>query len=410
MIMPPGYGFQPVYPVPPPEGGKVQDYGAAYPGAPEKTGPIPAVPVQPPGVAPVPMPGVPTMGPAQPFPGQPGVPAPPVGIPVPPPDVSVLDAESEFRELVEPEAGHWRGDLKWITGILAAFFLFVTLAIAGSYFVTGSGRSRDALVDLIESGTLVRENVEDNYQELRSKARQRPSAEYVIPDIGVEVRIEGSDITNSNAEDLADIVVGEVAKTIYAEGYQGNLPMEAPKGVGEERARATVSTFLATLNKSTHGNLFWPIIIFAGLTMTFLFLAIFFCRGWGRVYGSGLVVISAALLGSLLLRIGTEFVWGANTADFRGAANQALRSTAAGMVPFYDIALGLGAILVLVGVIGAVVARRAEEREPPFVELKRPEEIVVGGPAVEPGLEPVEEEEVSEDAEEASRAEDLPAQ
>ena len=92
---------------------------------------------------------------------------------------------------------------------------------------------------------------------------------------------------------------------------------------------------------------------------------------------------------------------------FKGAANQAIHGTSAGMVPFYDIALGLGAILLLVGVIGAAVARKTKERVPPFVELKSPEQVVVGGPAVEPGLEPLEGEELGEETEEASPVENL---
>jgi hypothetical protein len=54
---------------------------------------------------------------------------------------------------------------------------------------------------------------------------------------------------------------------------------------------------------------------------------------------------------------------------------------------FFDIALGVGALLLLVGVIGNTVAKKSRRRVPPFRELEQPDQVVAGGPPVEPGLE-----------------------
>lgn len=304
----------------------------------------------------------------------------------PPPTGEITAEEAEFRDLTSEERSHWRGDLKWVFGIIATLLLFSTLTVAGFYRVTSPGVSLEILEPLVSDATDVREVVEDNYQELRSKARRSKTASFVVPDIGVQVTIQATVINSVTAEELVDRVVSEVAEQIYSRGYEGNLPMPDAQGVGEERAKAVCATLLSLLNKGTHNALLWPMIVLAVLTVAFGVLLAAFCRGWGRALGVGIAIIAATLPSSLFIRLVNEFILTSNTGVFKSASHQALRTVGGTMLMFYDIALAAGALVLLGGVIGVVIARRTRGRVPPFRDLERPEQAVIGGPPVEPGL------------------------
>lgn len=375
------YGGFPGYP-PPSEMGFGQEFGAPYgapPGMPGMMPPPGAPPGMPPGAMP---PGMPPMPPQMP-PGMPPMPMPP-GMPIP---FDLSEEDTSFAALAADEApSHWRNDFKWIFGIVAAVLLLATLTFAGFYRVTGPGQANELLVSLINRGTLVKKTVGLDYNDLKSKARARKTVTFLVPGIGVEVVLKGDVISSLNESDLADRVVSEAAKQIYQKGYNGSLPMAKAVGVGEERDKAAVSTMLSLLNKRRHSGLLIPVIVFGALFVVFLVLFIFFCRAWGKVIGPGLVLISATLPVALFLRIANELLWGSSSVVYKGAMNQAFRSISSSTMAFYDIALGAGALVLLVGVIGNVVYKKRRERVPPFMNLERPERPVAGGPPVLPNL------------------------
>lgn len=385
----PGYVMPP--PWYPPYGVPSPYYGFPQPG---QTGQIPLVPGGMPGAQRPPGEGPPMMPPGA-FPplgmapmGMPPMGAFPTGE-VPPPMALASLEEPEFESLTVGEISHWRGDFKWIFGIVTALMIFLALGTAGMYRATSPGSTRQVLVPMIGTATQVKQFVKDNYQSLRTKARRNSGASIYIPDLGVNVSIKGDVISSLSAEDLAERVILEIEKQIYAQGYKQSLKMKNALGSGEERAKATVVTLLSEMNKQTHNALLWPIIIFGVLALAFGILFIVFCHGWGKVVGAGIVFIMGALPGSLSLRIGHQFVWKVGAAGtFKPAANQALRTISSLAVAYYDIALAFGALVLLVGVVGAVIARKSRERVPPFIDLKGPDKAVVGGPPVEPGMTP----------------------
>lgn len=365
---PPGYGYPPGYP-PPPGMGQMPP-GPGYPPSPEQTGPFPVFP---------------------PVMAQQGMPMPPEQMPYPlptgiPPMPEMIRDEAEFRELTGEEVTHWRVDLKWVFGVVTALLLLATLTVAGLYRVTAPGKAKDILVPLVEGSTSVESLMQDNYRSLRSKARRRTGASFVIPDIGVAVVVKGSVINSLTSDELSNRVITQIEKQLYQSGYKGNLPMPRALGVGEERAKAVAATILSLMNKRTHNDLLWPLIVLAVLTVGFGALFVVFSRGWGKVMGVGIAFIAGSLFGSLLLRIGSEFIWAPSSSIFKGAANLALRTAGASMLTLFDVALGVGAAVLLVGVIGGAVSSKSRDRITPFSELKRPEQAVVGGPPVEPGL------------------------
>ena len=190
----------------------------------------------------------------------------------------------------------------------------------------------------------------------------------------------------------------EVERQVYSQGYTGNLPTEAARGTGEERAKAVSATVLTEVNKQNHSSLMWVLIISGVLTLAFAVLFAVFCRGWGKVTGMAIVIIAASLPAALSLRVGTEFFWKPGSAGpFKSAMFQSLRSISSLTVVFFDAALALGALVLLVGIIGGIMSRRSRERVPPFVGLQRPEEAVVGGAPLEPGLEITKEEETGDE-------------
>lgn len=358
------FGWYPP-PYPPPGYG----YGPGYQLSPDQTVQIPVVP-------PVPPPGYP-----------PVLPVPPEGasfFPLP-----AANEEAEFRELAREETPLWRVDFKWVFGLVTALFLLITLTLAGFYRVTGPGASRHVLAPLIERSTEVKESVRKNYQDIKKLARKAKNANIAIPDVGVDITIKSDVIKSLSADDLAERVIGEITRQAYSRGYSGDLPMKRAVGAGEERGKATSATYLALLNRKNHRSLILPLAVCGGITLAFAILFLIFCRRWGKLTGLGLAFIVGSLPGSLLIRIGSEFFWNVNTTGvYRGAMYQAFRSTGALMSAYYDIALALGALILLVGVIVGLVARRARERVPPFLDLKEPEEAVAGGPPIEAGLLP----------------------
>lgn len=312
------------------------------------------------------------------------------------PPLTALEDE-EFAGLTVPQPSHWRGDLKWVFGILAAVFVLATILVAGMYRVTSPGTAKEVLVPIIANATEVNQKVDENYQDLRSKARRSKGANIYIPDIGVTVSMKASDISSLSSDDLAGKVDIEVERQIYSKGYMGNLPMESAHGVGEERAKAVIVTLVGAINKKTHSNLLWLLIIFGVLSLAFMVLCVVFCNAWGKLVGAGLVLIAAALPLSLLLRVGNEFIWKAGASGlYRSAMFAALRIVSSSGAMFFDIVLGIGALFLLVGIVGGVMTKKSRQRVPPFTDLERPEEVVVGGPPVEPGLQI--EEEIHTDA------------
>ena len=344
---PPGYGYGAGYPPQPPVAGYPVD----------QTGQIPMVP--PPG-------GYPPVPPTP----------PPARFPFPPESpLATGFLEEEFMELARDEEKHWRIDFKWVFGIIAAVLLISALTCAGFYRVTGEGDARRVQVPLIESTTQVEQIISRNYSDLQSTARRSETVRIYIPDVGVEVSIEAATVAKLSAEELTDKVINEIARQIYNKGYEGNLPMKRAQGVGEERGKAACETILALLNKSNHSKLVWAVALFGSLAFVFsMFLLLFFCRGWGKAAGIGLVLIAASLPGSLFIRLGTEFFWDTNAGLYRGAMYQAFQSMGALMLVFFDVALGAGALVLLIGVIGGVFSRRAKKRVPPFLGLQRREE------------------------------------
>lgn len=363
------------YPPYPPPG---QGYGPGFPPPAEQTGPMPVVP-----------PGAPPPGIVPPLPMPPDGVSPPYPPGIAPAPAEPMKDEEEFRGLTRAQTtSHWRGDFKWVFGLITVFFLFSAITLAALYRVTGPGASREVVAPLIDRTTMVKQLVKENYMELRSKARKNKEGDILIPGIGIEPRIEGAQITSLSSGDLAEMVMLEVGRELYNDGYKGNLPAKKAFGVGEERGRAVSDTFLSMLNRRTHKNLVWPLVVLGGLSLAFGILFLLCCRGWGKVQGTGLVLMGAALPGSLFMRLGNEFVWSSASGTYKTAMYGAFHGTSGLMLAYYDIALGAGALLLLVGVIGGVVARRAKERVPPFTELKRPKKPVAGGPPVQPGLLP----------------------
>lgn len=290
-------------------------------------------------------------------------------------------SEAEIRELTRAP-GHWRSDLKWILGLIAALFLFTTITLAGFYRVTGPGRARDLLVPLVENATGVKSAVKGSYRNLRSRAKGKDNSRFVIPGVGVNITLSGEMINSLGPEDLANRVSSEVASKLYNGGYRSGIPMKEAFGVGEQRAQAVTSTLLSILNKKTHNAILWPMIVSAGLALALFILFFVFCHAWGKAIGSGFMIIAASLPASLFIRLSSEFLWEDRAGVYRNAMGAALRQAGNLMVLYYDIALGAGALLLLVGVIGAVVTKHTRERVPPFLDLERSKSLA-GGPPVD---------------------------
>ncbi|MBU4175736.1 MAG: hypothetical protein KJ686_12645 [Actinobacteria bacterium] len=362
------YGYPPGYQQGPPV-----ETGGGHPPD-EQTGPIPVVPPQP--VQPMP----PYLYPPAFLPlggdvrGLPSAPLMPPFQPI---------ENIGFEELTRAESTHWRVDMKWVFGILTTLLLFLVLTTAGLYRISGRGAAQEIAVPVIDIATSARSAVEENYQDLKAKARKKKNAQIMIPDVGVDISVEAETITSLGSEELADSVILEIERQLYNQGYYGDLPMKPAQGVGEERGKATCETFLASLNRKTHQVLVWPLIILGSMALLFAVPFLIFCRGWGKMIGAGVIVVAAALPASIYIRIGCRFLWKGTAAGlYKGVVLQTFRDSGSLMLVYFDIALGVGALLLLVGIVGNLISRKSIERVPPFEDLLEPEEIVVGGPPV----------------------------
>lgn len=393
---PPGYFYpHPWFPVPfmPPGPGFGMPYG---PGA---FGEMP--PRQVPGQPTGPMPLMGPQGPVPPGmfpPGQvPGAGMPPGAgygqAPFPPPPMGPLEDE-EFEGLAAPQPSHWRGDLKWLFGVLTAALLFLTLLSAGLYRATSPGSARQVLVPLLEDATSIEETVRDNYRDLRARARRFTGGSVAIPDIGVSVSLKADDVETMSPDELAHAVISEAERQVYQEGDASEIPTEPARGAGEERAKAVCLTLIGALNSGSHSTLLWVLLACGLLALAFGALFLVFCNGWGRLVGAGTVMVAAALPTSLALRMADEFIWKPGSSGYRGAMSAALRELGSVGVIFFDLALALGALLLLAGIVAGVIVKKSRERVPPFLDLKRPEEAVAGGAPLEPGLEPSDDEDL----------------
>ena len=363
------YGYPPGYQQGPPV-----ETGGGHPPD-EQTGTIPVVPpqqhVQPMSPYPFPPAFLPPGGDVS------GLPPTPLMPPFQPLE------DTRFEELTRAESTHWRVDMKWVFGIMTTALLFLVLTTAGLYRISGRGAAQEIAVPVIDTTTSVRNAVEENYQDLKAKARKQKNAQIMIPDVGVDISMEAETITSLGSEELADSVILEIERQLYNQGYYGDLPMKPAQGVGEDRGKGTCETLLASLNRKTHQVLVWPMIIVGIMALLFAVPFLIFCRGWGKIIGAGVVVVAAALPASIYIRTGTRFLWKGTAAGlYKGVVLQAFSDSGSLMLVFFDIALGVGALLLLVGIVGNVISRKSRERVTPFGDLQEPEEIVVGGPSV----------------------------
>lgn len=266
---------------------------------------------------------------------------------------------------------HWRNDLKWLFGLISALFLFFALSTAGVWRVTAYRNAKQVLVPLIQGATRVSTEVRDSYLTLKKRAKKNPYGKVSLEFIGIETSLDSKTVISSEPEELSELIIFKIADDLYSKGLRNALPMPRAYGVGEERDKALCLTFLSKINRGTHENVLVPLIVFAGLALGFCFLSAIFSEGWGKASTIGIISIAGSLPGSLVIRAACEFLWRPGAGGvFRIASSQALNSTGMFALPFYDIALAFGAIVLLVGIIGGIVRKRSLERIPPFLELE----------------------------------------
>ena len=342
---------------------------------------VPTGPSAPPGT---PDTGVPPMGgppaTAQSPPGAPGagvpppLPAPPVGLPLPgeieeelplPPPVPSLKEGLESLE----EEFRWREDIKWVFGVLATVFLLAALMFAGLYRMSAFGNARKIAKPVLDNVTEIDSIVSENYQEIRNKAKRDEDVEIVIPGLEINVAIEGSQILETDLRGLQDEVMARTLKYVYAKGYKGGLLLEDPAGIGELRGKALLEIIIGVFSKSAHNMLLWPLAITGALAFAFGILLLLFARGWGKAAAVGLVLICVGLPFSFFIRFANEFLWKGDQGGYKQGVQQVLSGAGTMWVIYFDVALAVGAVLLLVGVIGGLVSRRRKRREVPFSEL-----------------------------------------
>lgn len=284
----------------------------------------------------------------------------------------------EDESIFEGEASHWRGDLKWIFGIIATLVLLSTLLLGGVYKAMAPGPAKKMVSFLVERTTDVRSTVEENYNELKSKAGSVLDDEEIpIPDIGMRVSVDSEMIKSLGREDLVAYVVDEVAEKIYSEGYKGELEMKYAQGLGEQRAEALCTTVLALFNHDARKDVELALIIGGGLSLIFLVVFMLFCRGWGKLLGVGVGIILATFPCSLFLRLAREFLWTPESAGlFERGIYYVLNTTGSGSLIIFDVGLAMGALFLLAGIIGSSVSRARRSRVPPFQSLSEPEGLM----------------------------------
>ncbi len=312
-----------------------------------------------------------------------------------------------FQKLARGEGESRRVDLKWLFGVTAALILFVALVVSSLFIVTVPKNAKRITAGILRDASLVREAIDENYYELRSKAKRKPQTSFLIPDVGIDIFLKGRDIFFFDAEDLTEKVITLMSKSLYSEGYSADIPLKTPRGAGEERAKAICTTMMSSLNNDFHGRTLIPLVVIACVAIAMTALSLAFSVGWGRVITAALIFLCASFPVSFLARFFSEFVLTGGGGTYKDAASGMLRTAISSSVYVFDAVLGAGALLLFIGVIGAVVSRKRMERVPPFLELKTgaelTEQVFPGAPLQDvesenlPGLEGFEEEKPGED-------------
>lgn len=299
-----------------------------------------------------------------------------------------------FQKLAGEEGESKRIDLKWLFGVTSSLILFIALVVSSLFIITAPGNAKRINAGILKKASLVREVIDDNYLELRSKARRKPQASFLIPDLGIDIFLKGQDIGSLDSEELTEKVITLMARNLYSEGYSAGIPFTTPRGAGEERGKAVCITILSALNGDSHKGMLIPLAIIASVGIAMGLLSVVFSVSWGRVITTALVLVCASFPVSFISRFFTEFVLTGGTGTYKDATHTALRTALTSSIYVFDACLGAGALLLLVGVIGAVVSRKRTERVPPFLELKTTpdlsEEFMPAAPVPEeePGLTP----------------------
>ncbi len=321
------------------------------------------------------------------YPGYPGQPDP---LQAPSPFFAIPEERASlesFQKLAAEESEGRRVDLKWLFGVTASLILFIALVVSSLFIITAPGNAKRISAGILRKASLVREVIDDNYLELRSKARRKPQASFLIPDLGVDIFLKGRDIQSLDSVDLAEKVIPLMAKKLYIEGYSPGIPFKTPKGAGEERGKAVCITILSALNRDSRRGMIIPLVIIVSVGIAVLMLSVAFSTRWGRVITAAFIFVSASFPVSFLSRFFTEFVLTGGGGTYKDTTESALRTLLTSSTYIFDACLGVGAFLLLVGVTGAIVSRKRMERIPPFLESRTPpelsEEFIPGTPLPE---------------------------
>jgi len=270
---------------------------------------------------------------------------------------------------------YWHVDAKWITGILLLLAVNVTLLALILVLATAPEQGITLLTTTLASSFSAQGGGLDeagDIEIMKQKIAESPNGEWQpIPGMRIVVRAE--DIAGMTPREMRLWFFRQWAEPIYYDGADGLASLATDPEMQSERGGGVGP--LGFISAETHGKLKTALAVSGLISVVLLGLLVFFSHRFGRLGSPGCIVLLAAVPGLVLMSGARGWLeMSAQPAAAGGEETLITRYTqlAADVLPgvvnqaiqiFLALTL-LGAVLMLVALVGAVFLRGRKHKEP----------------------------------------------
>lgn len=273
------------------------------------------------------------------------------------------------------DAIEWRGGARWAVALLLLLSLGATFTALVLFQATSAGTSEQALRRAVAALSEVDVLVDRNYQSLQEQAATAaPGDQFQLADFPLAVPLTRGEVLGSSKTQLRDLLLNRSADLMYRDG---TAPLHSTPGtsvsVGAFTAGGVTDRGLGFLTAGHHDILRVLTLVLAAVSGLLCVALAALCRGFGRLWSVGAVVLAAALpvlAGGAGARVYIRFASGRQTEYLQREFLAIGRGLA--WIPIRDglACAALGAIVLGIGGAGALWADRTEASRSP-VDARR---------------------------------------
>lgn len=253
---------------------------------------------------------------------------------------------------------HWHLDLKWICGLLAAFFLTLTSMLFLLSQLTSEKVAVPLATEVVATLFSRDEGGVDDESDIEELKRQVSEDGMIALPLGdYEVTITEEQLDELSPREIRLHIFRQVVEPYY---YQGARGVAETLSDDSERQEEIVQEagLLSLINADTHRMITNWLWVSLGLSLVALFGLVWFSYRWGQLVSLGVVFTLVSFAPSLILLIFK--VAASSTGQSSGSStlleNETVLSLVNALTPVYWTVFGLGFLFLMVAFIGRALS------------------------------------------------------